>query len=339
MNASLQRPRTVLALHPALCADQLVDSTFERLDRVTRLLDREPLSELQGERATRLLAEAEVLISSWGCPSLDREVLDRAPALRLVAHAAGTVKQHVTEACYERGLLVSSAAAANAIPVAEFTLAAILFANKGVLELARRYQELRAGRLWSRELPGLGNYRKRVGIVGASHVGRRVLELLRPHDLECLLADPTVDGEEAASLGARATGLDELLCACDVVSLHAPLLPSTRGLLDARRLARLRDGSTLINTARGAIVDADALEAELVSGRIRAVIDTTDPEVLPPDSPLYDLPNVLLTPHVAGSLGAETLRMMELAIDEVERFASGAALAHGVGRDDWGRIA
>ncbi|NEE43366.1 hydroxyacid dehydrogenase, partial [Streptomyces sp. SID8455] len=87
----------------------------------------------------------------------------------------------------------------------------------------------------------------------------------------------------------------------DVVSIHAPELPQTRHLFDAGRLALMRDGATLVNTARGSLVDTDALVKELVSGRIDAVLDHTEPEVLPVDSPLYDLPNVLLTPHIAGS--------------------------------------
>jgi phosphoglycerate dehydrogenase-like enzyme len=110
-------------------------------------------------------------------------------------------------------------------------------------------------------------------------------------------------------------------------------------LLDARRLALLRDGAVLVNTARGVLVDGDALVAELASGRIDAVIDTTEPEILPADSPLYELPNVFLTPHVAGAMGAETQRMATLALDELECFANGEPLAHEVTRETWDRIA
>jgi phosphoglycerate dehydrogenase-like enzyme len=101
-------------------------------------------------------------------------------------------------------------------------------------------------------------------------------------------------------------------------------------MIDARRLALLRDGATFINTARGALVDQEALVRELVSGRIRAAIDVTEPEVLPADSPLYDLPNVLLTPHIAGSVGAERERLGTLIVNEVERFVRGDRLKHAV---------
>ena len=166
-----------------------------------------------------------------------------------------------------------------------------------------------------------------------------MLALLAPFDFEVRVSDPTLSDEEARVLGVERCPLDELLPWCDVLSLHAPLVPSTQGLLDARRLSLPRDSATLVNTARGGLVDAAALEAELVSGRIAAVIDTTEPEVLPADSPLYELPNVLLTPHIAGAMGNETERLVDCALDEIERFARGAPLEHDILRSDWERIA
>jgi phosphoglycerate dehydrogenase-like enzyme len=249
------------------------------------------------------------------------------------------VKGHVTDACWERGILVTSAAAANAVPVAEFTLAAILLAGKKVFRLRRRYREARAFRWWPSEFPGLGNYRKTVGIVGASHVGRRVLKLLQPFDFIVQLYDPYVADAEARALGVRKVELDELLQTSDIVSLHAPAVAETRHMIDRRRLALLRDGATLINTARGWIVDGEALQAELLTGRIDAVIDTTEPEVLPETSPLYDLPNVVLTPHIAGAMGTETQRMADLALDEIERFVRGEPFRYGIRREDLQRIA
>jgi phosphoglycerate dehydrogenase-like enzyme len=332
-------PVVVLAMSPVLCAGLVRPAQLERLHGLATVPDPEPLARFDEPRADALLSRAEILLTGWGCPPLDAELLARAPALRAVVHAAGTVKNHVTPACFERGLAISSAAAANALPVAEYTLAAILFANKRAFQLSRRYCELRAFRLWAAETPGLGNYRKRIGLVGASRIGRRVLALLAPFHFEVRLSDPTLSDAEARALGVECCPLEELLPWCDVLSLHAPLVHSTQGMLDAGRLALLRDGATLVNTARGGLVDAVALEAELVSGRIAAVIDTTEPEVLPADSPLYELPNVFLTPHIAGSMGDETERMVDLALDEIERLARGAPLEHGILRDDWEQIA
>ncbi|MEX0174488.1 hydroxyacid dehydrogenase [Streptomyces sp. LMG1-1-1.1] len=300
------------------------------IQRLTAYVDIDPDHVAEDLTEEPALEDVEILITSWGCPVLDEEILARAPALKAIVHAAGSVKHHVTQACWDRGLLVSSAAAANAVPVAEYTVAAILFANKRVLDIGGLYRDHRATLDWSQQFPGFGNYRRTVGLVGASLVGRKVLELLRPYDLDLLLADPHVDAAQAAELGARHVDLDELMARSDVVSLHAPALPETEHMVDARRLSLMRDGATLINTARGSLVDTDALTAEAVTGRIRAVIDVTEPEVLPATSPLYSLPNVLLTPHIAGSLGGELHRITSSALDEVERYCAGEPFAHAV---------
>ncbi|WP_329620004.1 hydroxyacid dehydrogenase [Streptomyces sp. NBC_01255] len=300
--------------------------------RLTAYVDIDPHHVAEDFAHEPALTDVEVLITSWGCPVIDADVLARAPALKAVVHAAGSVKHHVTQACWDRGLAVSSAAAANAVPVAEYTVAAILFANKRVLDIGGLYRAHRAALDWSGLYPGFGNYRRTVGVVGASLVGRKVLELLRPYDLDLLLADPHADAEQAAALGARHVELDELVRRSDVVSLHAPALPETHHLMDARRLSLMRDGATLVNTARGSLVDTEALTAEAAAGRLHAVIDVTEPEVLPATSPLYTLPNVLLTPHIAGSLGGELHRITTSAIDEVERYCAGKPFAHAVHR-------
>jgi len=333
------RPTVVLATLPAFAEQLFTPAHWQRLEAVCEVPDRSPLTTFEEPRAVALLPRADILLTSWGCPPVDAQVLARAPRLRAIVHAAGTVKLHLGAACWERGLLVTAAAAANAVPVAEFTLAAILFANKRVLRLQRRYGETREFRWWATEFPGLGNFRKLVGIVGASHIGRKVIELLQPFDLSVLLADPFLTPTAAGALGAELVELDDLLRRADVVSLHAPALPETRHLMDRRRLELLRDGATLINTARGWLIDHEALAAELLSGRIDAILDTTEPEVLPADSPLYDLPNVFLTPHIAGSMGRETQRMADLAIDEIERFVRGEPFRYGIRQDDLARIA
>jgi phosphoglycerate dehydrogenase-like enzyme len=170
-------------------------------------------------------------------------------------------------------------------------------------------------------------------------VGRRVLELLRPFDLRVSLYDPYVDADEAAELGAVPLGLEDLLRESDIVSLHAPDIPATYRMLDRERLALIPDGGVLINTSRGALVDHAALTDELVDGRLSAVLDVTEPEPLPPGSPLYGLPNVFLTPHIAGSLGNELERMGRTAVEELERLAAGLPLEHQVRLADMSRVA
>jgi phosphoglycerate dehydrogenase-like enzyme len=333
------RLRIVLAMIPGLERSLFNAEHLAALRAMATLPETQPAVPFDGERAGRLLREAEILLTGWGCPPLTAAVLDRAPRLRLIAHCAGTVKDMVTPACWERGLRVITAAEANAVPVVEYTLAAILLAGKHAFHIREIYRRERRYGLWHHTTPGIGNLKRRIGIIGASRIGRRLIEALRPFDFTVSVYDPYLSAEEAARLGALKVDLDELLRGSDVVTLHAPSLPETRHMIGARELALIRDGAALINTARGALVDGEALERELSSGRIRAVIDTTEPETLPADSPLYDLPNVFLTPHIAGASGTEVHRMTELVIDELGRYLRGEPLQHEVREEDLPRIA
>jgi phosphoglycerate dehydrogenase-like enzyme len=334
---SLGRPTIVLSMMAGLRDHAFTAAQLDRLRAVGDLLDEEPLDDLSGERAADLLGRAEVLVGHWGCPTLTAGVMERAPHLRLFAYAAGTVKWQVTDAVWDAGVRVTSAAAANAVPVAEYTVGAILLANKGVFSFAARERDPDA--LVPLDPTRVGNVGKRVGLVGASHVGRLVIELLRPFDLEIAVADPFLDAREAGRLGVTRMELDELCAWCDLLSLHAPDIETTKGMIGAAQLAALADGVTVVNTARGALIDAVALEAELASGRLAAVLDVTDPEPLPADSPLRGLPNVVLTPHVAGAVGSELTRLADLAVEEVERFARGQSARYPVVQADLDRIA
>ena len=325
----------LLVMYPGL-EDQLFDPVARsRLDHVVELASDVAVVDLEGLDG---LGGVEVLVTGWGCPPLDADALDRLPSLQLVTHAAGTVKGLVTDALWDRDVTVTSAAAANAVPAAEFTFAAIVMLGKDVFGIRDRHRQAR-GTTSVVDHASVGNRGLRIGIIGASTIGRLVVERLRTLDVEVVVSAPYLDDAGASALRVVALGFDELLATSDIVSVHAPALPSTHHMLDAAALARMRDGAWLLNTARGSLVDTAALEAELVSGRLNAFIDTPDPEPLPAESPLYDLPNVVLTPHIAGSLGNEVGRLGELAVTEVERFVTGQPPLHPVTRKDLGRIA
>lgn len=329
---------TALVMHPVVRDELIRPDHMQRLGNVTSLVSQTPFRDFAAME--EYLPQIEVLVTSWGCPPVNGSIIDRLPRLKLIAHLAGSVKGFLDDVVWRRGILVTNAVAANAIPVAEYTLAAILFANKRVFQLNTFYRAHRENRApWTREAPDVGNYQKTVGIVGASHVGRLVIRYLQSFDFRVLLYDPYVTPLAAREIGAMKVGLSELMSASDVVSLHAPLLKDTQGMIGARELALLKDNATLINTARGGLVDQAALTDELTKGRFFAVLDTTDPEVLPPSSPLYELPNVFLTPHIAGSLGAETQRLTDYIVAEVERFVRGRALKHLVRREQLARLA
>jgi phosphoglycerate dehydrogenase-like enzyme len=304
----------------------------EALARLRESVDIDPAlvaQDFADPRVRDALARTEILVTGWGCPRLDEAVLDAAPRLRAVLHSAGSVKSFATPEVWRRGIAVSSAAAANALPVAEYTLAMILLAGKDVLAARDRMRTTRTSSGWG-VVPGIGNYGRRVGVIGASRIGRRVLELLRPFDLRPALTDPYVDERDAAALGVPLLPLDDLLRTSDIVTVHAPETPETHHMIGRRELALMPDGAVLINTARGALVDHDALVAELRAGRLTAILDVTDPEPLPADSPLYDLPGAFVTPHLAGSQGNELARLGLTVAEEAERLLTGGKPAYAV---------
>nr|WP_313885580.1 NAD(P)-dependent oxidoreductase [Fodinicola feengrottensis] len=211
------------------------------------------------------LQDLEILITGWGCPPIDEAVLDAAPKLRAVVHTAGSVRAHITQACWDRGIEVSSAAAANAVPVAEYTVAMILLSGKRALERARDYKTVRRREEWLSTPRTIGNFGRTIGILSASLIGRRVIELLRPYDLNLLLHDPYVlEGEIDVPL----VSIEELFERSDLVSVHTPLLSTTHGLVSRELIGMMRPDAVLLNTARGAVVDQDALaEAARRGGR------------------------------------------------------------------------
>ncbi|MDA2813910.1 hydroxyacid dehydrogenase [Nocardiopsis sp. RSe5-2] len=334
-----RRPKAALAMSPRAAEAVLDGRAMAALDKVCDLAPGPVLDDFTDPRARAVLAGTEVLVTGWGCPLLDEDALAAAPRLRAVVHTAGSVRGHLAPACWERGIAVSSAAAANAVPVAEYTVAMILLTGKRVLERARDYKAGRRRADMLHTPRAVGNHERTVGILSASLVGRRVIDLLRPHDLRILLHDPYVTDAEAAALGAEPVALDELFARSDTVSVHTPLLPSTRHLVDRELIGSMRPDAVLINTARGAVVDQDALADAARAGRVRAVLDVTDPEVLPADHPLWDCDDVLITPHLAGSQGNEWTRLAEHAAAELARWASGAGFAHPVHREHLERIA
>ena len=301
---------------------QFGEAELARLAATAALGDPVAAAELGSSAVRARLAVAEVLITSWGCPPLDGDVLLHAPRLRAVLHAAGSVRGHVGRAVFDRGIVVTTAADANAQPVARYTLAAILWATKKAPFLAADARTHRDD--WSyRQRHGVLGRSPTVVLVGFSRVGGRVARLLQlVGDMRVLVVDPFADPAAIAATGAELATLADALPRADVLSLHAPELPATRHMIGGAELAALPSGATLINTARGGLVDHAALEKACRAG-LHAVLDVTDPEPLPRSSVLYELPNVVITPHVAGSLGAETRAMTASALTELERYAAG----------------
>lgn len=314
---SFARPRGALLLSRDSALNLYGEPGLAEMAELTRLAP--PIDPQSLESNLDSLAEAEVLFTGWGCPRIDTQMLAAAPRLKAIFFAGGTIRSWITPAVWARGITVSSAYGANAVPVSEYTLAAILFSLKrGWHYLARQHRE----RIFPAPvIPSPGAYNSTVGIISLGAIGRLVCERLRPFDLKVIAYDPLTLPEDAAQLGVSLVGLEELFSRSDVVSLHAPHLPATEGLVTGALLERLRTGATFINTARGTVVREDELTAVLAQRPdLTAVLDVLLHEPPDPANLLLQLPNVVLTPHIAGALGPECQRLGRLMIEEFKRW-------------------
>lgn len=274
------------------------------------------------------LAAAEVIFSTWGMPKMDAAFFEMAPKLRAVFYAAGTVKGFVTDEVWRRQITLCSAWRSNAIPVAEFSLGAILLSLKQTWQYHRR---LKAEKAFGSRIPTHGAYHSKVGLVSLGAIGWRVVELLRAFEVEVIAYDPFADPERVAAEKVRLVTLEALFEQADVVSLHTPWLKETEGLIHGGLLRRMKPHSTFINSSRGAVVNEPDLLAVLAERPdLTAVIDVTHPEPPPEDSPFFSLPNLLLTPHIAGSVDSECQRMGDSMLDEYLRFRRNDPLQHQV---------
>jgi phosphoglycerate dehydrogenase-like enzyme len=279
-----------------------------------------------------VLGDVEVIFGGWGMPGVDAEFLAKAPHLRAIFYAAGAIGSWMTQAAWDRGIVVTTASDANSIPVAEYTLATTLFSLKHGWSLMRR---TRCDRDYPNRNSAPGAFGSTVGLVSLGAIGRRVRALLRPFDLNVIAYDPFVTDAQASALSVEMVSLVELFQQSDVASLHTPELPETKGMIRGQHIAEMKQGATLINTSRGALIrEAEMLDVLEKRSDLHAVLDTVCVEPPSKGSRLYQLENVMLTPHIAGSVGDECLRMSRYMVEELERYVSGKPLKWAVTRDD-----
>lgn len=276
------------------------------------------------------LREVELIFSTWGMVALSEEEIKKCfPKLKSVFYAAGTV-QSFARPFIRSGINVSSAWRANGVPVSEIAASEIILANKGFFR-----RRVRSRSEWQNDDPEMfypGNYKTRVGILGAGAIGKRVIELLSKTDLEILVFDPFLPDDEAERLGVTKCDLHGIFRTCNVISNHLANNEKTRGMLDKSCFDLMDDHAVFINTGRGAqVVLCDLISAMKEKPGRAALLDVTDPCEPPEEgSPLYTMDNVFLTPHVAGSTGYEVRRMAEYMYEEYRRFVRGEALAFSV---------
>ena len=290
-----------------------------------------PLASKKCSEFPELLGAVELIFSGWGAPLMDEKFLAAAPKLKAVFYGSGSIRSFVTEDFWQRGIVVTSAYAANAVPVVEYTLAVILLSLKHFWRqaVAAKTQDRSA-----RSTPVPGAYRSTVGVISLGMIGRQVCDRLRGHDVRVLAYDPFATPAQAAALNVELCPLAEVFQRADVVTLHTPWLKETEGLITGAHFAAMKPGATFLNTARGAIVRESEMIAVLASRPdLQAVLDVTYPEPPKPESSLYTLPNVVLTPHIAGSMGNECRRMGQYMVEELGRYLTGQPLRWQISKE------
>lgn len=270
------------------------------------------------------LQEAEIIFSGWGAPRMDEEFLRHVPKLKALFYAGGSVRYFVTEAFWRRGVRLTTAQAINAIPVAEFAFSSLLLGLKRFWHYARVARE---SRTFPTVRPMPGAYGSTVGLVSYGTIARLVRQRLRSLEVNVVVYDPFLSDEDAVRENVSKVSLDELFSTADAVSLHTPHLPGTVRMIQGRHFELMKSGALFLNTARGEVVDEPGM-IEVLRRRpdLQAVLDVTAPEPPALNSPLYVLPNVVLTPHIAGSVEAECLRMGQAMVDEFVRYQAGLPL-------------
>lgn len=321
------------AFSQATFYDVFNEYTIERLSNLIEISP-EIVSRVQMSERAKTLAETELLFSSWGIGELtEQEIRTFFPKLKAIFYAAGTVK-FFAQPFFNCGVRVFSSQAANAVPVAEFTLAHILLANKGAIRAFQKYGQ--DGYMAAKVYAGRceGNFQSRVGILGAGRIGRKVIELLQPFDLDVLVYDRFLSIEEASDMGITRASLDLIFSTCGVISNHLADNSETRGLIHYEYLSQMNDYSTLINTGAGPQVpEVDLLAVLRENPTITAVLDVTEPEPLPLKHPFFSMENVILTPRISGSISNEVARMGEYMLEECEAFIHSRPLRYEITAD------
>jgi phosphoglycerate dehydrogenase-like enzyme len=283
------------------------------------------------ERHAPHLGDLQVIFATWGMPNLSDAQLARLPKLEAVFYAAGNVKTFA-QRLVDHDIILVSAWAINAIPVAEMCLSQILLSLRGYFRSVRAYRERRTPDAKAFWRPGV--FGETIGLIGMGKIGTRLRELLRAYPLTVIADDPFLTEARAAELGVEKVGLPELFERAYIVSNHIPDLPSTRGVLTAELFGAMREGATFINTGRGAqVVEADLIAVLEARPDLTALLDVTWPEPPATDSKLWSLPNIVISPHIGGTIGDEVIRLADCAIEEFERWQAGQPLRYQVTRE------
>lgn len=286
--------------------------------------------QLSAEELKDKLKGMDVCITGWGCPKFDRHVLESAEELKLVAHTGGSVAPIVSEYLYDRGIRVISGNRLYAESVAEGTLAYILCSLR---DIPYYNYDMKNGNWGSKGYFNEGLLDQTTGLVGFGMVAKCLVKMLTPFRVRIKVFDPYIKENMFEEFGLEKVSLEEIFSTCKIISIHAPKTPETYHIIGKELLQMIPEGSILVNTARGNIIDENALIEELQRNRFKAVLDVYEVEPLPPDSILRKLDNVILIPHMAGPTLDRRRYVTAALIDDIKSFFNGGILNHEINRE------
>jgi len=328
---STEKPRAVLLNNePATMAGVWTESRIEEIRHRCELYPH-PIGLGNVSEHAEALREADIAFSTWGMPDFSEEqVKTYAPNLRAVFYAAGSV-QKFARPFLAQDIRVFSAWVANGIPVAEFTLSQILLSCKGYFRNTREISENPERNYTRSAYSGPGIYGNTVALIGFGVIAQQLAEFLQPFSVRILVVDPFVSNEKLANVNASRVSLEEAFERAFVISNHLPNIPPTERMITGDHFRSMRPNASFINTGRGLqICEDEFVEVMRERPDLTALLDVTYPEPAPLDSPLYELPNIQLTTHIAGSIADERVRMADYMLKEYDRFITGRATKYGV---------
>ena len=310
---------------------------YERMRKLGELKIYDADSYDDKDYVRNFVAGSTVIVTTWGSPVIDKDILDACPDLKAVIHAAGSIKPVISDEFIARRIRITNSAVAIGEGVAETALGFAISACKGFYQLNR---DTSSG-IWRENAfdTVIDFYDINVGVISGGYVGRHMVKLLKNFHVNIYMYDPILTAEQISAIGAEKVSLEELLTKCDVVSVHAPSIPETDNMLHKGNLCLMKDKAVLINTARGSVINEQDLIDELKTGRLFACIDVTNPEPPVEDNELRRLDNVILTPHIAGTVSNGLKRIALHACEELERLVGGEKMRTEVNLDELARLA
>jgi len=302
--------------------------TFQRLRERFEVWVRPRSDSAMRQQLEKRIATADAIVTGWGTPAFESALLRKARRLRIIAHSAGSVKHLfpgdiVEKILLPRDITVFSANQAIAYNVAESALGMMIACGRYFVDYAIHCRQRGAWRSEALPTNPQGIHGAVIGVVGASKVGREMIKLLKPFDCTVLVYDPYLSDYEAGALGVRKASLNELFAQSDYITIHAPQTAETYHMIRGTHFKRMKDGAVLVNTARGSVLDEQALIKELKTGRIRAAIDVTDPEPPAEDHPFRQMTNVMLLPHLSGAGKYGYFKIGEMTLQALEDYFAG----------------